>query len=99
MVAVTSLSIHLLAVSSFAFACSLRRGYLVYKNVCKACHSIKYLAFREMVGVFMTEEGAKAEAEDVSNMFMQSNDKMANDTQSNGSLVLTVILPITDWSL
>lgn len=44
---------------------SLRRGYLVYKNVCKACHSVKYLAFREMVGVFMTEEEAKAEAEEV----------------------------------
>lgn len=46
-------------------AASLRRGYLVYKNVCKQCHSIKYLAFREMVGVFMTEEEAKAEAAEV----------------------------------
>ncbi|XP_067935300.1 cytochrome c1, heme protein, mitochondrial-like isoform X2 [Watersipora subatra] len=44
---------------------SLRRGYLVYKNVCKACHSVKYLAFREMVDVFMTEDEAKAEAEEV----------------------------------
>jgi len=43
----------------------LRRGYLVYKNVCKACHSLDYLAYREMVGVFLTEEEAKAEAEEV----------------------------------
>ena len=50
--------------------CSLRRGYLVYKNVCKACHSVKYLAFREMVGVFMTEEEAKAEAEEVCTSFI-----------------------------
>jgi len=44
---------------------SLRRGYLVYKNVCKACHSMEYLAYRETVGVFLTEEEAKAEAADV----------------------------------
>ena len=48
------------------FIFSLRRGYLVYKNVCKACHSLDYLAYREMVGVFLTEEEAKAEAEEVS---------------------------------
>ena len=55
--------------------CSLRRGYLVYKNVCKACHSVKYLAFREMVGVFMTEEEAKAEAEEVCTSFICIIDK------------------------
>lgn len=54
---------------------SLRRGYLVYKNVCKACHSVKFLAFREMVNVFMTEEEAKAEAAD-----MMVKDKEPDET-------------------
>lgn len=40
----------------------IRRGYQVYKQVCSACHSMKYLAYRNMVDIFMTEEEAKAEA-------------------------------------
>ena len=47
------------------FACSMRRGYFVYKQVCAACHSMKYVAYRELVGVIMTEDEAKAEAEEV----------------------------------
>jgi len=42
--------------------CSVRRGWEVYKNVCAACHSIEYLAYRELVGVCLTEDEAKAEA-------------------------------------
>jgi len=34
----------------------------VYKNVCAACHSVEYLAYRELVGVCLTEKEAKAEA-------------------------------------
>lgn len=34
----------------------------MYKNVCAACHSIEYLAYRELVGVCLTEDEAKAEA-------------------------------------
>jgi ubiquinol-cytochrome c reductase cytochrome c1 subunit len=41
---------------------SVRRGYQVYKQVCSACHSMKYLAYRNTVDIFMTEAEAKAEA-------------------------------------
>lgn len=41
---------------------SLRRGYEVYKQVCSACHSMRYVAYRNLVGVTHTEAEAKAEA-------------------------------------
>ncbi|XP_046397274.1 cytochrome c1, heme protein, mitochondrial-like [Ischnura elegans] len=59
---------------------SIRRGYEVYKQVCAACHSIQYLAYRNLIGVSHTEAEAKAEAEEVQiqdgpdesgNMFMR----------------------------
>lgn len=59
---------------------SVRRGYEVYKQVCSACHSIKYVAYRNLVGTIMTEDEAKREAEEaqiqdgpdeVGNMFMR----------------------------
>ena len=43
---------------------SIRRGYEVYKQVCAACHSLQYIAFRNLVGVSHTEAEAKAEAEE-----------------------------------
>ncbi|XP_053323529.1 cytochrome c1, heme protein, mitochondrial [Spea bombifrons] len=43
---------------------SVRRGYEVYKQVCAACHSMEYLAFRNLVGVTHTEAEAKALAEE-----------------------------------
>jgi len=43
---------------------SIRRGYMVYKQVCAACHSMRFLAFRNLVGVTHTEEEAKALAEE-----------------------------------
>jgi len=43
---------------------SIRRGYEVYKQVCAACHSMHYVRYREFVNVIMTEEEAKAEAEE-----------------------------------
>uniref|UniRef100_A0A0K0ELK1 Cytochrome c domain-containing protein n=1 Tax=Strongyloides stercoralis TaxID=6248 RepID=A0A0K0ELK1_STRER len=46
---------------SFDYA-SVRRGYEVYKQVCAACHSLKYIRYRHFVDKFMTEEEAKAEA-------------------------------------
>jgi len=46
-------------------ASSIRRGYEVYKNVCSACHSMKYVAYRNLIGVSHTEAEAKAEAESV----------------------------------
>ncbi|XP_013772646.1 cytochrome c1, heme protein, mitochondrial-like [Limulus polyphemus] len=44
---------------------SIRRGYEVYKQVCAACHSMKFIAYRNLVGVCFTEEEARAEAEEV----------------------------------
>ncbi|KAI8120177.1 hypothetical protein FF38_09513 [Lucilia cuprina] len=44
---------------------SVRRGYEVYKQVCSACHSMKYIAYRNLVGVTHTEAEAKAEAEGI----------------------------------
>ncbi|CAL9704008.1 unnamed protein product [Knipowitschia caucasica] len=43
---------------------SVRRGYQVYKQVCSACHSMEYLAFRNLVGVSHTEAEVKAFAEE-----------------------------------
>ncbi|CAI9607861.1 unnamed protein product [Staurois parvus] len=43
---------------------SVRRGYQVYKQVCAACHSMDYLAFRNLVGVSHTEAEVKALAEE-----------------------------------
>jgi len=40
-------------------AAALRRGWHVYKNVCKTCHSMEYLYFREMIGHSHTEEEVK----------------------------------------
>ena len=50
-------------INSFDHA-SIRRGYQVYKQVCSACHSMRYLAFRNMVDIAYTEEEAKAIAEE-----------------------------------
>ncbi|XP_044065819.1 cytochrome c1, heme protein, mitochondrial [Siniperca chuatsi] len=44
---------------------SIRRGYQVYKQVCSACHSMEYLAFRNLVGVSHTEAEVKTIAEEV----------------------------------
>ncbi|KAK9881508.1 hypothetical protein WA026_016388 [Henosepilachna vigintioctopunctata] len=51
-------------ISSFDHA-SLRRGYEVYKQVCAACHSMRFIAYRNLVGVTHTEEEAKAEAAEI----------------------------------
>ncbi|XP_018397283.1 PREDICTED: cytochrome c1, heme protein, mitochondrial [Cyphomyrmex costatus] len=44
---------------------SMRRGWEVYKNVCAACHSLEYVAYRHLVDVTHTEAEAKALAEEV----------------------------------
>lgn len=38
---------------------SIRRGYQVYKQVCAACHSMRFLAYRNLVDVAYNEEEAK----------------------------------------
>lgn len=49
---------------------SIRRGYQVYKQVCAACHSMEYLAFRNLVGVSHSEEEVKTIAEEVMGFFL-----------------------------
>lgn len=43
---------------------SLRRGFQVYREVCAACHSLKRIPYRKLVGTFMTVDEAKAMAEE-----------------------------------
>lgn len=43
----------------------IRRGYEVYKQVCAACHSLRFVRYRELIGVSHTEDEARAEAEEV----------------------------------
>jgi ubiquinol-cytochrome c reductase cytochrome c1 subunit len=40
----------------------LQRGYQVYKEVCAACHSLKFVAFRNLAELGYTEAEVKAEA-------------------------------------
>jgi ubiquinol-cytochrome c reductase cytochrome b/c1 subunit len=43
----------------------LQRGFQVYKQVCSACHSLKYLSYRNLVDIGLTELQVKALAADV----------------------------------
>ena len=40
----------------------LQRGYQVYKEVCSACHSLEYVAFRDLAQLGYSEAEVKAEA-------------------------------------
>src|SRR3546814_15680969 len=40
----------------------LQRGYQVYKEVCSACHSLKFVAFRDLAKLGFNEAEVKAEA-------------------------------------
>ena len=40
----------------------LQRGYKVYKEVCSACHSLKFVAFRDLADLGYSEAQVKAEA-------------------------------------
>jgi len=40
----------------------LQRGYQVYKEVCSACHSLKFVAFRNLQEIGYTEAEVRAEA-------------------------------------
>lgn len=39
---------------------ALQRGFQVYKEVCSACHGVKYIAFRNLMEIGFSEEEAKA---------------------------------------
>lgn len=41
---------------------SIRRGYVVYKNVCASCHAMSSVSYRMLRNVCMTPDEAKAEA-------------------------------------
>ncbi|OAP62178.1 cytochrome c1, heme protein, mitochondrial [Fonsecaea erecta] len=43
---------------------ALRRGFQVYREVCAACHSLKRIPYRSLVGTIMTVDEAKAMAEE-----------------------------------
>ncbi|KAF0852368.1 mitochondrial Complex III (CIII) ubiquinol:cytochrome c oxidoreductase cytochrome c1 (Cyc1) [Andalucia godoyi] len=55
---------HLSPFSSFDHS-SIRRGLQVYREICASCHSLSRVAYRNLVGVAMTEEEAKAFASSV----------------------------------
>ncbi|XP_017774958.1 PREDICTED: cytochrome c1, heme protein, mitochondrial [Nicrophorus vespilloides] len=63
---------------------SVRRGYEVYKQVCAACHSMKYIAYRNLIGVSHTEDEAKAEAAEM--MVTDGPDEAGNMFQRPGKL-------------
>lgn len=44
---------------------ALQRGFQVYKEVCSACHSIKYVAYRDLEAIGFTEAEVKALAAQV----------------------------------
>jgi len=52
-------------VFTFLIPCSIRRGYQVYKEVCSACHSMKFMYFRYLTDVSHTEDEVKALAAEV----------------------------------
>lgn len=41
----------------------LQRGFLVYKDVCAGCHSLRLVAYRNLLDIGLTEEAAKEYAE------------------------------------
>lgn len=43
---------------------AIRRGFQVYKEVCSVCHSLKLIAFRNLVGVSHTEDEVRALCEE-----------------------------------
>jgi len=63
---------------------SLRRGYEVYKQVCAACHSMRFIAYRNLIGVTHTEDEAKAEAAAV--LVTDGPDENGNMFQRPGKL-------------
>lgn len=44
---------------------SMRRGYQVYKQVCSACHSMRYLPYYDLIDATHSRDEAKAEAAEV----------------------------------
>jgi len=64
---------------------ALRRGWHVYKNVCKTCHSMEFLYFREMIGHSHTEKEVKTIAAEF--------EMVAEDPDDEGEDVIRACLP------
>ncbi|KAH9989814.1 cytochrome C1 family-domain-containing protein [Russula vinacea] len=66
---------------------SIRRGYVVYKEVCAACHSLDRIAWRNLVGVSHTADEVKVLAEELSDYMPRpyANDEAAR-ASNQGSL-------------
>ena len=39
---------------------ALQRGFQIYQNICQNCHSLKYLAFRDLAALGYDEDAVKA---------------------------------------
>jgi len=63
---------------------SIRRGFQVYKQVCAACHSMEFIAYRNLVGVSHTYEEARALAEEI--MVEDGPDEEGNMFERPGKL-------------
>jgi len=66
-------------------AMALRRGWHVYKNVCKTCHSMEFMFFREMIGHSHTEEEVKKIAAEF--------ETVDEDPDAEGNDVIRACLP------
>jgi ubiquinol-cytochrome c reductase cytochrome c1 subunit len=60
----SSVSINLLPETTESKFFSLRRGFQVYREVCSACHSLKRIPYRTLVGTIATVDEMKTMAEE-----------------------------------
>lgn len=63
---------------------SMRRGFQVYKEVCSACHSLNFIAYRNLIGNTHTADEAKALAEE--NLVRDGPDDKGNYFNRPGKL-------------
>lgn len=81
---------HLLPWQSLDHA-SIRRGFLVYNQIGKACHSMNLIHFRNLINVCLTEDEAKALAEEAE--YPDSPDDTGDPRTRKGKLADTLPNP------
>jgi ubiquinol-cytochrome c reductase cytochrome c1 subunit len=59
----------------------LQRGFQVYKEVCSNCHSLHFVAFRDLAALGYSEAEVKAIAKDWSNKAKVTDPKTGDETQ------------------